>query len=69
MYIKNIIENTFSLDTLGVFLISAIILFFIDCKDFKKKGLTKEYKAAKGFAIFLIIFGLVMYIIAESVFR
>lgn len=61
------ISGTFDLNVLSLFFISSIFLLLFDCKEYKKKGLKKEYKFAKFFGIFYIGFGLVMYIFAKLI--
>lgn len=61
------IADTFDLNVLSLFLISSVFLLLIDSKEYKKKGLKKEYKFARFFGFFFIGFGLVMYIFARSI--
>lgn len=61
------ISDTFDIHVLILFIISSMILLLIDCKEYKKKGLKKEYKFSKFFGIFYLVFGLVMFILATSI--
>lgn len=67
MSLKILLQNTFSLSTLIIFLISAIVLIFIDCKDFKKKGFGREYKTAKAFGVFFLVSGIGMYVVMRFI--
>ncbi|MEG1416081.1 MAG: CLC_0170 family protein [Clostridium sp.] len=64
MSYKIIIQSMFGFDSLVVFLLCACILLFIDCKDYKKRNMVKEYKAAKAFSLLFIFGGTGMYIFA-----
>lgn len=61
------ISNTFDLNVLALFIISSVFLLMFDCKEYKKKGLKKEYKFSRFFGIFYIILGLTMYIFARFI--
>lgn len=61
------IQDTFDIHVLILFIISSMILLLIDCKEYKKKDLKKEYKFSKFFGIFYIVFGLVMFILATAI--
>lgn len=61
------IADTFDLHVLALFIISSMFLLLLDCKEYKKKGLKKEYKFSKFFGIFYIGFGLAMYIFARFI--
>jgi hypothetical protein len=61
------IADTFDLHVFILFIISSIFLLLFDSKDYKKRGLKKEYKFAKFFGIFYIGFGLVMYILTRLI--
>lgn len=58
------IHSTFDLNVLALFLISSIILVFIDAKAYKKDGLKKEYKFARFFGYFYLVIGFVLYFTA-----
>lgn len=67
MNIINALENSFGFPSVIVCFISSFFLLFIDCKDYKKKGFTREYKVSKFFGIFFIIFGVVMFTLVRFV--
>lgn len=61
------ISDTFDLHVLALFIISSMFLLLFDGKEYKKKGLIKEYKFSNFFGIFHIVFGLAMYIFARFI--
>ncbi len=65
--ILKFIADTFDLNVLVLFLISSMFLLLFDCKEYKKKGLKKEYKFVKFFGIFYIGFGVAMFIFARFI--
>ncbi len=67
MTIYGLLEMVFDFSGVFMLLISAFILLFIDCKEYKKKGHTKEYKISKFFGVFYIIFGTCMFIFSRFI--
>lgn len=61
------IVNTFDLNVLMLFLIASLFLLLMDAKEYKKKGLKKEYKFARFFGFFYIGFGFAMFIFAKLI--
>lgn len=67
MNLRVFIENAFDFSTLVMFLISAIILIFIDCKYFKEKGYERERKVSKVFGVLFIVIGVGMYVFTRYI--
>lgn len=61
------ITETFNLDVLALLVISSVFLILLDAREFKKKGLKREYKFSRFFGIFYIVFGLTMYLFAKFI--
>lgn len=60
------IVDTFDLNVLILFLISSIFLVF-DTKDYKKRGLVKEYRFSRFFGYFYIIIGMILYVMSKYI--
>jgi hypothetical protein len=65
--ILKFISSKFDLNVLVLFIISSLFLLLLDCKEYKKNNLKKEYKFSKFFGIFYIGLGLVMFIFARYI--
>ena len=65
--ILKFISSKFDLNVLVLFIISSLFLLLLDCKEYKKKNLKKEYKFSKFFGIFYIGLGIVMFIFARYI--
>lgn len=61
------IVDTFDLTVYILFLVSGIVLIFIDSKEYKKKNMTKEYKFTRITGILYIIFGTVLFMAARYI--
>lgn len=61
------IHGTFDLNVLVLFLISALMLIFVDAKAYKKDGLKKEYRFARFFGFLYLILGFVLYFAAKLI--
>lgn len=66
-FVLKYISDTFDLHVLSLFIIASMFLLLLDCKEYREKGLKREYKFSKFFGIFYIAFGLFMYILARSI--
>ncbi|MEG0370979.1 MAG: CLC_0170 family protein [Clostridium sp.] len=69
MNLKVLLSEVFCMGSVGLFLISAFVLLFIDCKEYKKNGYTREYKVSKFFGILFIFGSTGMYILMRFVVR
>lgn len=67
MDIISALQNSFAFPSTIVCFVVAFFLLYIDCKDYKKKGFTKEYKVSKFFGIFYMVFGVVMFTLVRFV--
>lgn len=59
--ILKFVQNYFNLNMLILFLLSSFFLIVIDCKEYKKDGLNKEYKFSLYMGIIYILLGFTMY--------
>lgn len=55
------LQNYFNVNVLVLFLISSFFLIYIDCKEYKEAGLTKEYKFSKYIGVGYIVIGFAVY--------
>lgn len=60
------IVEIFDFNVLILFLISSIFLAF-DAKEFKKRGLLKEYRFSRFFGYFYIIIGMILYAMSKYI--
>lgn len=67
MDVLNWLNNSFTLPSVIVCLITSFYLLVLDCGYYKRKGYEKEYKVCKFFGVFFIIFGIVMFILIRFV--
>ena len=65
--IVKFITNYFNLTVLSLFLISSFFLILLDCKEYKKEGLKREYTFSKIIGYIYIIGGFAMYIVATYI--
>ncbi|MCX7883833.1 MAG: hypothetical protein N2448_02200 [Caloramator sp.] len=61
------IVNTFDFNVYILFIISSILLLFLDSKEYKKENLTREYKFAKFVGVFYIILGTILFLVARYI--
>jgi hypothetical protein len=61
------LQNYFNINVLILFLISSFFLLYIDCKEYKRDSLHREYKFAKYTAIVFIIVGFTIYEFAKFI--
>lgn len=65
--ILRFIADTFDTTVLILFLISGIILIFLDSKQYKKDNMTREYKFTKAVGIIYIVLGTFLYILGRYI--
>ncbi|SKA76274.1 hypothetical protein SAMN05443428_101170 [Caloramator quimbayensis] len=65
--ILKFIVDTFDLTVYILFIISSMFLIFIDCREYKKMKLNREYKFARNTAIVYLILGTILYIAARYI--
>ena len=63
--ILRFIYDYFRLGAFILFLLSSMFLLVYDSKEYKKRGLTKEYKFSKFMGYFYIAAGTALFIIAK----
>ena len=63
-YLLKFIVDYFDFIVLVLFLIASAFLLFVDCSEYKKSNLRKEYNFSKFIGYFYIAFGFTMYIVA-----
>ena len=63
-FILKFIVDYFDLIVLVLFLIASAFLLFVDCSEYKKNNLGKEYSFSKWIGYLYIAFGFTMYIVA-----
>lgn len=61
------IQNYFNINVLALFMVSSFFLIYMDCKEYKSKGLKKEYKFSMSMGIFYIAIGFIIYGIAKII--
>jgi hypothetical protein len=59
--ILRFLQNYFNFNVLILFLISSLFLILVDCKEYKKNGLKKEYKFSLYTGIIYIAVGFAVY--------